>query len=471
MACPSPLTLKMSGSSPRHFVVPESAYTTGYPRVQQICRQIGVEHDDWQVELNRALLAKAPDGLYASDTAVISVPRQAGKTFDIGTVMFAECIANPGTTVVWTAHRFKVARETFNELRGLAKSPKLVPHIDYDKITTAAGNEAIPFRNDSRIVFAARERGAIRGFTKVRYLILDEAQILSHAQLADLAPTMNQAVNPLIILMGTPPKPTDPAEVFKDARDTALTSGGIFYVEYSADATGNPDDRDQWRLANPSFPDRTPAKALLRLKRLLSRDDFKREVLGVWDDDAAYTVIPLSAWQAMLAESEPDYTGSAMLAVHTTHDRSMSTVAMCAADADGIPVGSVLRRDKGTEWTVKYILEQLKVRPNYGVCIDSGGPASTLIDELRLKGVDVHAMSTSEAKRAFGDFFDRCTNTGDFRHLGQAELTAAMRLVQDRHVGDGRMWDAKHELSDIAVAVTNSHWGWLSRSRVGLQIY
>jgi hypothetical protein len=60
----------------------------------------------------------------------------------------------------------------------------------------------IPFRNGSRIVFAARERGAIRGFTKVRRLVLDEAQILTESAMADLAPTMNQAENPQIIADG-----------------------------------------------------------------------------------------------------------------------------------------------------------------------------------------------------------------------------------------------------------------------------
>jgi hypothetical protein len=100
----------------------------------------------------------------------------------------------------------------------MARSPLLEAHIDADSITTANGNETIPFRNGSRIVFAARERGSIRGFTKVRRIVLDEAQILSESALSDLVPTMNQAENPQIMLMGTPPKPTDPAEVFSNIR-------------------------------------------------------------------------------------------------------------------------------------------------------------------------------------------------------------------------------------------------------------
>lgn len=266
-----------------------------------MCRRIGIVFDPWEVDLNRCLLAKTRDGLYAADTALLSIPRQVGKTFDVGSVVFADSIINAGTTTVWTAHRFKIARESFNEMRAWAKSPLLTPHIEYDDITTGAGNECIPFRNGSRIMFAARERGAIRGFTKVRRLVLDEAQILSEAALADLVPTMNQATNPQIVLMCTPPKPTDPSEVVVRLRQEALDgdADGVLYVELSAPRGCDPGDRAAWRKANPSYPARTPAKAILRMKKLLSPEDFLREALGIWDDDIGkWLVIPEDAWTA-----------------------------------------------------------------------------------------------------------------------------------------------------------------------------
>src|SRR6266705_3049348 len=151
----------------RHLVLPSGIVSTGYPSTEAVCRRIGIVFDPWQADLNRCILAKSADELYAAD---------------------------------------KVARESFNELRAWARSPLLRQHIDYDDITTGAGNECIPFRNGSRVVFAARERGAIRGFTKVRRLVIDEGQILTDFALSDLAPTMYQAWNPQIIFMGTPPK-------------------------------------------------------------------------------------------------------------------------------------------------------------------------------------------------------------------------------------------------------------------------
>jgi hypothetical protein len=62
-------------------------------------------------------------------------------------------------------------------------------------------------------------------------LVLDEAQILTSNAMDDLVPTMNQVANPLVILTGTPPRPTDPGEVFAQLRTDALDgeSDGTLY--------------------------------------------------------------------------------------------------------------------------------------------------------------------------------------------------------------------------------------------------
>src|SRR5205085_10754579 len=101
----------------RHLVLPDGIKTSGFPAVEATCKRIGIDFDQWQKDLNRCILAKDSSGLYAADTVAMSIPRQVGKTFDVGALVFADSIINPGTTTVWTAHRFKVSRETFNELR------------------------------------------------------------------------------------------------------------------------------------------------------------------------------------------------------------------------------------------------------------------------------------------------------------------------------------------------------------------
>ena len=49
------------------------------------------------------LAQNAAGAEYAADTIVISIPRQVGKTFLIGAILFALCLMKPGLRVIWTA--------------------------------------------------------------------------------------------------------------------------------------------------------------------------------------------------------------------------------------------------------------------------------------------------------------------------------------------------------------------------------
>lgn len=449
----------------RHLVLPEGIASSGFPAVEATCRRVGIEFDDWQRDLNRAILAKDKHGFYAADTVEISICRQAGKTFDVGALVFADSIINPGTTTVWTAHRFKVSRETFNELRSLAHSPLMAPHIDYDEITTGAGNEMIPFRNGSRIVFAARERGAIRGFTKVRRLILDEGQILTEAAMADLAPTMNQAENPQIIIMGTPPKPSDPGEVFTALRTAALSgeSEGVLFVEFSADpdAPVLPTAKgfwDQVAKGNPSFPKRTSRRAILRLRKLLTNDDdFRREAYGIWDAAGRTAVFGEGAWEAC-AGSPPSGVPLSAIGIAVSMDLTRSAVVAAATDGDGVVHVKPLQHGPGTGWVIDRV-KALQQQHGAEVVIDGRGPGAVLIPTLERSGVRLRVAAT-------GDVLDGCAAfEGRVRdrllsHADYPELDGAVAGAVKRAVGERWAWGRKGSSSDISPleAATLAAW-------------
>src|SRR5690625_7450737 len=90
---------------------------------------------------------------------------------------------------------------------------------------------------------------------------------------------MNQARNPQIIMMGTPPTPVTPGEVFTQLRKDALSgeTEDLLYIEYAADPTAPVDVtrdglRDHVTQANPSLPERTTKRAVRRLRRLPTSD-------------------------------------------------------------------------------------------------------------------------------------------------------------------------------------------------------
>lgn len=443
----------------RHVVKPEGIVSTAWPSVAATCKALTISFDQWQDGSGRLILAKHRDGLYAADLIVISIPRQVGKTFLIGWIIFALCIINPSLTVIWTAHRFKLARETFDQMRAMALLPSMHPHVDPKSgITTAAGNEAIRFRNRSRILFGARESGFGLGFTKVGVLVMDEAQRLSQTTMDDLVPTTNAAPNPLIIMTGTPPRPTDNGEVFAQLRRDALSgeSEGVLYIELSADPDASIDDVEQLMKANPSVPHRTSMRAIKRMKKALGPESYRREGLGIWDDDIGHGALP--KWDQRRADGlELGTPGAVGLAASVDH--AWGSIGAADGSPGMVTVGAVDRRP-GTAWLVA---EAKRIQDTYGcsVIVDKRGPLADLVPTMVDAGVFPTLVDT-------GEFCDACAQVaraveeGTLQHAAHPELDDAVHGASWRNIGDRRAFARKTSEISMLEAATLAAWGVLS---------
>lgn len=294
----------------KHLAVPNDIASTMWPSVLRTCTEkLGAEFDDWQDGAGRVILAKREDGTLAAmvDGVGMSLPRQVGKTHLIGYLTFALCVNIPGLLVIWTAHHSSTSGETFLAMQGMAQRAKVAPHVK--QVFTGSGDEEVRFHNGSRILFGARERGFGRGIPGVDVLIFDEAQILSDRAMSNMLATMNTSRFGLQLYIGTPPKPEDMSETFKRMRREALAGTLVdgAWIEFGAQPGDRDDDRAVWRRMNPSFPKRTPAQSLMRLKRKLTPDDWRREGMGIWDDDQAGSrVITAEQWEHSGVAAKPD---------------------------------------------------------------------------------------------------------------------------------------------------------------------
>jgi hypothetical protein len=428
----------------RHVVLPSGIVSTGWPAVRDTAAGFGVTFDGWQDGAGRIILAKRADGSYACSIggAVISIPRQVGKTFLIGTIAFALCLLFPGLTVIWTAHRVRTAGETFKSMQSFARKRKVAPHIADVRLTS--GEEAVIFHNGSRVLFGARERGFGRGFAKVGVLVFDEAQILTENAIDDMVPATNTAENPLLIFTGTPPKPSDPSEVFTRKRIDALAGADedTAYIELSADQGCDPLDRSQWARANPSYPRRTPASAMLRMKKNLSVESFVREGLGVWDD-MDLGLVP--NW-SLLADGDSQIASHRCIGLDVSTDRKRASFGWAGLRADGmVHVGAFDSRG-GTAWVLARGVE-LWAEWKVPLRIQSGSPAAAFIDRFREKGVEVVEVSSTEFAEAVGQLIDY----GDakaLRHAAADNLTSAVESAMLRRAGDVDVL-ARRSLKDI----------------------
>lgn len=437
------------------MVRPDGIVATAWPSVRDTCANMGWTFDRWQDGLGRLILALDGTGLYAADTSVISIPRQVGKTYLIGCIVFALALLTPGLTVIWTAHRTKTAKETFASMKAQCASPLVKHHVD--RVSDARGDEGIYLKNGSRILFGARESGFGLGFAGVGILVLDEAQRLSDAAMDDLIPTMNTVENPLVLLTGTPPRPRDAGEVFTMQRQNAIDgeSEGTLYVEFSADEGADPDDRAQLRKANPSYPHRTGERAIRRMRKNLTEESFLREALGIWDKVAHRPIVTAGRWRTLARSGPADGVKPNGFGVDMSHARKLSVNANWI-DEDQAHGEEVWSGDD-TEAAVAWIADAWRrAGRRTEVVIDSESPAASLVVDLQNRGVNVYVTSASQMGAACGAVENRL-KAGTLTHGAQMSVTDAVVKNGKRRAIRGQAglwgWDRRNPSSEIQQAV------------------
>lgn len=425
----------------RHLVVPADIASTGWPAVRKTCvEKLGITFDDWQDAAGRVILAQREDGNLAAmiDGVGLSLPRQVGKTYLIGAMVFALCVNRPGLLVIWSAHHARTHGETFLAMQGFAERAKVKAHVR--QVFTGSGDEEIRFHNGSRILFGARERGFGRGIPGVDVLIFDEAQILSDRALSNMLATMNTSRFGLQLYIGTPPKPEDMSEAFTRMRTEAMagTLADGAWIEFGADADAKPDDRAQWRKANPSYPTRTPAQSILRLKRKLTGADFMREGMGIWDSSSRKALI-MPNWPAC-ATADPAPKPAA-LGIGVDLDRVWASLG-AASDGDRPHLGSVLRVRLAQQRGM-FVAEAARISKehNIPVALVGKGPAGTLEQELRAAGADVRTITHDEYVQACADLYDAVESLG-VQHGAYADLDSAVEAAA-WSTGMRRVWSMK----------------------------
>lgn len=452
----------------RRLVLPSGLASTEWPSIKTRTDLMGVRFDQWQADLVKGAVGKRADGKYAATVGgvVWSLPRQVGKTFTVGAMLFAYAIEHPGSLILWTAHHTRTSGETFRSMQGMAAKPRVMPYVE--NVYTGSGTESVVFKNGSRILFGARDQGFGLGFAAVDVIVFDEAQLLSDRTRMDMVPATNRAHNPagaLLFYIGTPPRPENGAkgEAFATLRADALQGDeDTFFVELSADPDADPDDRSQWANANPSFPSHTPLESMLRMRKHLGSDEaWKREALGIWDPVRGNGVIPGPSWKAAedpLSIAEDRFG----IGVECGPDLAYASVSLAGQRGDGDwhfeLEDDQTTRGAGVVWLVPHIEGLIAANPQIrSVMVDVAGPIAALLEKKAdgrwfFKGTKVQV--TPIRVQELGDACSLVLNgivTGELHHIGQPQFSAAALSAGKRPLGDtGKwVWSRKLSSSDI----------------------
>jgi len=450
----------------RRLVAPSDITGSYWPDIRDTCNErLGIFLDRWQDGIAGLLLAHREDGVIAHTVGGfgMSIARQVGKTHTLTAVLFGLCVQHPGLLAIWTSHHVKTNSETFQAVQAYCKRTKVKPFIK--KVYLGSGDEAVEFSNGSRILFGARERGFGRGIPGVDVLMSDEAQILSQRAMQDMLATLNTSRLGLHIYVGTPPKPTDNAEMFTVMRQEALTGEAtdIAWVECGADEDADIDDVDQWMQANPSCPHRTPVISIRRLRRRLSDDGFRREALGIWDSPDA-SAFDLAAW-AKLADTGAEMPARAALVVDMSPDRRHCCIGVAGDTDDGRVL--LLAESMGDTGSVVPRVQALLERRDIVEVAITSGAARAIEPALVDAGIEYVRLTQSDVAAAYSRLQEAIKEEA-ISHVDQAELNTAMMMTRTRFVtsGESEIFDRKNYSVDLSPAVACAcalfRWGMMA---------
>jgi hypothetical protein len=461
---------------PRFCAAPACSSSRGREALE-VADQLGVKLDPWQEFALERGLGVRDDGLWAALEVGVVCPRQNGKNGILEVLEFAGILAFGERLIMHSAHLADTSKEGFRRLEDLLEANEWLS-TQVKHIWRTNGHEAIEFQSGQRIRFRTRTKGGGRGFSADR-VIFDEAMILSEASLAAVFPTVSARPNPQVWYTGSAVDQMihEDGVVLARIRERGLSEEDVSlaYFEWSAEPEGDEpllvasrnyemlENPETWARANPALGIRIAVEHVENELRSMDPRTFCVERLGIGDwpatDGSAATVIPVKRWQE-LADPGSQIVGPVAFAYDTAPDRSTTAIGVSGAREDGFLHLEVVDSRPGTRWVPARLAELVARHDAAGVICDAAGPAGSLIPEIEELGVAVEAVSATDHSRACGSFLDAVLE-GQIRHLGTAELRAALRGAARRPLGDAWAWSRKNSAIDISplVAVTLARWG------------
>lgn len=461
----------MTGSQdPRIRIEPQRAGTDG-KAAAALMAGYGVPLAEWQRSVVDCWLGKDAAGNYNVTSAGLSAPRQNGKNVCLEAREFFGLIVR-GEKILHTAHQVVTAKKSFRRLEQMftnRQHPEVQKLVRYIRYTN--GEECIELTNGGSIEFSARSRQRARGFAGISLVIFDEAQELTDDQVDALIPTLSASATGTrqTIMIGTPPYPGCPGNVFRRIRKASMEDPGTrdAWHEWSVTADSidglNIDDTGLWYMANPALGINLTEEFTRQERRTLTPDGFARERLGWWSpvlERSADYAIPAAAWDACKSRDlKPD--GKIAYGVKFTFDGS--TVALCGAVSppDGparVSLIDIQPTGRGTQWLANW----LNSRHGKASCvvIDGKNGADVLVDKIADVWKEKGSVIRPNARDVIAAASGLCNAVNEQSltwYFGQELLRESAITATKRPVGGG--WALGGDNSAPIEAAALALWG------------
>lgn len=474
----SPVAL--GSQTPRIELIPDGDEHPRWDEVVDFLKALGIALDPWQLRVLWASLLRRGD-IWAAFVVGVCAPRQNGKNAIlearelVGAALLGEKLQ------IHSAHLADTSMEGFRRLDDLIDAHEWLSK-DVTNIRRQNGHEQITFRGGRRIRFRTRTRGGGRGFS-ASPVYFDEGMFLPQVSYGAMLPVISAQPDPQVWQTGSAVDQLfmEDGLIFTQTREQALADADrIAWFEWSLDYE-NPEDvpievmatLEAQAQTNPALGIRiSPEYLRAELNTLPPRlAAVERFGVGDWPrTDASGSVIDLVLWGEL---TEPH--SRPIDPIHFTFDvrpdRSRSVICAVGRRADSLVHVEVVDQREGTAWVVGRLDELRQRHGTARILCDGVGPASSLIPELKQRGIQVDALDSSQMGQACGVFFDAVVQRR-VRHRGTSDLVSAIKGAAQRPLGDRWAWSRRNSSADIAplIGITIGVWSLLAQNTAELAI-
>lgn len=382
-------------------------------------------------------------GAWRYPVVVVSVPRQAGKSFLLRAVMVDRMMAYNGRQILMTAQTGKDARKRWKQIVDELKADK---RKGYFAVRASQGSERLEYlRRGSFIAPFAPTPKSIHGDT-LHLVTVDEAWAFDYE--SGLA--LETAINPtqltikdsqlwIVSTKGTANSAYLNELIRKGREAVGNPKAQLAYFEWSADEAAA--DRDPYSDETLSFHPalgHTQTADKIRAQATGDVSAWRRSILNL-ETATDSTLIEMSIWDNLEGEQTIPNVSDACIAFDVAHDRTAATIAAAWIDDDGGLNVQILASRPGTEWLAPAIAN-LSAAGYRSISADSKGPTLTIFQDLEDAGHKLTALTTSEYAAACQLFLDRVKD-GAVTHDGSPLLRQALTNAVTRYISQTIAFD------------------------------
>lgn len=401
-----------------------------------------------------------PDGTYAYQVVVVTVPRQSGKTTLLGALLTERCIMQDDHGAFYTAQTGKDAKERWNDLVKLISASPLRGQV---KVRRSQGSERLEFPNGSAFRVFAPTADSLHGYTPPT-VCLDEAfaydEETGEELLAAIEPAQQTLPHRQLWVVSTR---GTAASVFLHRWIEAGKAGapGVALFDWGASDDQDPRDPDDLVAFHPALGlppgmgTGVTAEAILSSK--LKPSEYER-AYGNRETVTESHTIAAQAWADLANAQTPPGDAPLTVTYDVAYDRTAATIGVTWTDSDGQLQHKVVRWQLGVAWVADAVLElcQRWGRRVRAVASDDSGPAREVTDQLNRatlpRGLVPRVLTSRELTVAWGELLEGIA-TGGFGHDGDGHLADAAAAVVPRPVLDSAAPSRRYSPGDISPLV------------------